>query len=217
MESDLSEQDYNHIQHNNDEKLAADDHEQHDQNNFDTLIEDTNSITTDIGDDDRTVNYKHFDTKVKQRFSEVRRPLAKLNIIRHSTTRCQKGIFPDDLHDKNIPTESTDNLKKFNLLPNSGVAEIANIFKPSTIHTSNLAKLFESKKTQDTVLEPTPSTWFSEKPQSPPPNSRFGHSLHEDISPSKKHIALKPPPMLPHSFSVALSTNELKTATDRHK
>ena len=214
LENDTSEQHYNVIQHNNDEKLAADYHERHDQNNFDTLIEDTNSITTDIGDDDRTINYKHYDTEVKQRFSEIRRPLPKLNIIRHTTTRRQKGDLPDDLNDENIPTETTNNFDNFNLLPNSGVTEIANIFKPSTIHTSNLAKLLESKKTQVTVLEPTPSTWFSEKPQSPPPNSRIGHSLHEHISPSKKHIALKPPPMLPHSFSVALSANELKTATD---
>ena len=214
LQNDPSEPHYKVIQHNNDEKLAADDHERHDQSNPDVLREDTNSITTDIGDDDSTINYKHYDTEVKQRFSEVRRPLPKLNIIRHSTTRRQKGDLPDDLHEENIPTETKDNFEKINLLPNSGVTEVANIFKPSTIHISNLAKLLESKKTQVTVLEPTPSTWFSEKPQSPPPNSRFGHSLHEHISPSQKHIALKPPPMLPHSFSVALSTNELKTATD---
>ena len=215
FENDPSEHDSDIIQHNKERKLADDDHERHDQNNinnFYALSEDTNSITTDTGDAGRTSNYIHFDTEVKQRFSEAHRPLPRLNILRHNMNRRQKGNLPDDLHDKNISTVATGNFENLNLLPDSGVTGIVDIFKPSTIHTSNLAKLFESKKTQLTVLEPTLSTWLPEKSQPSLPNSRFGHSLR--ISPSKKHIVLKPSPMLPHSFSAAFSTPELKFSTN---
>ena len=157
------------------------------------------------------------DTESKQgRLAKFHRPRPRLNRLRQiMDNRRKKGDLRDTLHDEHFPAMTPDDFENIDLLPNPRVTQVADIFRPNTIHTSNLVKLFESKKTQLTLLEPTPSGWSTKTVQPPLSNSRFLHNLHEHKSPpvNSDNLVLNPSPSHPYSVPVALSTTMSKTAT----
>ena len=144
-----------------------------------------------------------------------RRPRPRLNRFRKiADNRWQKGDLRDTLHKDYFPTMTPDNFEHVGLLPNSRVTQIAEIFRPNTVHTSNLIQMFESKKTQLTLLEPTPPGSSTKRVQPPLYNSRFVQSSHEQVSPSgdSENFVLNSSPSLPYSVPIPQSTTMSKTA-----
>ncbi len=102
-------------------------------------------------------------------------------------------------------------------------AAVADAFRPSTIHTSNLVKLVESKEPPPFSTEPPP-TWPTKEVPTPLYRSRFTHSSHGYFPPdsllvshSESSMLSPPPPPTAQNMSEPETTEETKSAKNECK